>query len=526
VRRRFVGLTALRWLPTGLITSVLVLVEQQRGLTLAEVGLVAGVQGVVIMLLELPTGGLADALGRRPVLLGASLLDLTSLVLLLRAGSVVAFMAAWAVQGVYRALESGPLEAWYVDASLAADPGTDIERGLAQAGTAIGLGLSAGALAAAGLVAWDPLAGIDPLAVPLVVALALRVVGIAALARWLVEDQWPARPAVAPAAAVSAPYPADTDADAATGNGARNDASAGVDARPGEGAGAEVGARPGTGAGTARDARIDILGGAGTGALAQVRAGVRDAVRVMGETVGLLRASPALVALVSIELFWGAGLTAVELLTAPRLVELLGDPDQGAVVFGLAVSLGWSVSAVGSALTARFTRLLGGGPARVGAVLRIVQGATALVLAVVGGAAGLLAGYLGFYLAHGTANVVHYGMVHRLVDGRRRTTVLSAHSLAARGAGAIAAASLGAVAAEHGPATALAIAAVLLAVAAPLYRIAGREDRPTVRQPDPPPAEAPRAASGAPLPGAPPTGSFASWDRRTSGGAPRAARPP
>jgi hypothetical protein len=36
VRRRFVGLTGLRWLPTGLITSVLVLFEQQRGLTLAE----------------------------------------------------------------------------------------------------------------------------------------------------------------------------------------------------------------------------------------------------------------------------------------------------------------------------------------------------------------------------------------------------------------------------------------------------------------------------------------------------------
>lgn len=401
----------------------------------------AAVQGVVIMLLELPTGGLADALGRRPVLLGASVLDLISLVLVLRAGSVVAFMAAWAVQGVYRALESGPLEAWYVDASLAADPRSDIERGLAQAGTAIGLGLSAGALTAAGLVAWNPVGGVDPLAVPLVVALALRVVGIAALGRWLVEDHGPARPAVTPAAAGSARLLTGRDE------------------------GARRATRPGP--------------------LAEARAGASDAVRVVGETVGLLRTSSALLALVAVELFWGAGLTAVELLTAPRLVELLGDPDQGAIVFGLAVSLGWTVSAAGSAFTARFTRLLGGGPARVGAVLRVVQGATALVLAVVGGPAGLLAGYLGFYLVHGTANVVHYGMVHRLVDGRRRTTVLSAHSLASRGAGAIAATSLGAVAASHGPATALAIAAALLVAAAPLYRIAGREDRPAARRPEP-----------------------------------------
>jgi MFS family permease len=74
VRRRFTVLTALRWLPTGLLLPVMVLFEQGRGLTLAQIGVVSASQSVVVMLLELPTGGLADVMGRRPVLLAATAL--------------------------------------------------------------------------------------------------------------------------------------------------------------------------------------------------------------------------------------------------------------------------------------------------------------------------------------------------------------------------------------------------------------------------------------------------------------------
>lgn len=57
--RRMFALTALRWLPVGLLTPVLVLLAQERGLT--------------------------------------------------------GFLVASVVKGVGRALDSGPLEAWYVD---------------------------------------------------------------------------------------------------------------------------------------------------------------------------------------------------------------------------------------------------------------------------------------------------------------------------------------------------------------------------------------------------------------------------
>src|SRR3712207_8334671 len=45
-----------------------------RGLTIAEIGLLFMVHGIVIMALELPTGGLADVLGRRPVVVAGALL--------------------------------------------------------------------------------------------------------------------------------------------------------------------------------------------------------------------------------------------------------------------------------------------------------------------------------------------------------------------------------------------------------------------------------------------------------------------
>ena len=78
--RRLVGLTALRWLPVGLTTPIMVLLAQSRGLTLGEIGVLFTVHGVLVVTLELPTGGLADVLGRRPVVVAGALLHIVSCV--------------------------------------------------------------------------------------------------------------------------------------------------------------------------------------------------------------------------------------------------------------------------------------------------------------------------------------------------------------------------------------------------------------------------------------------------------------
>lgn len=186
-RRRYLILLGLRWLPTGMLIPLLALLPLSRGLTLSEVGMAAAIQGVVVLALELPTGGLSDSLGRRPVLLLAGLLSLTSLTLLFFAHSFLAFATAFAVQGVFRALDSGPLEAWYVDAAIADDPEADISRGLSGGGAVLGLAVAAGGLLAGGLIAWDPLAAVDALALPVLAAGAAQVASLVALAALLTE---------------------------------------------------------------------------------------------------------------------------------------------------------------------------------------------------------------------------------------------------------------------------------------------------------------------------------------------------
>jgi DHA1 family tetracycline resistance protein-like MFS transporter len=71
-RRRFLLLRGLRWLPTGLLMPVMVLLLLDRGFSLGQIGLIIAAQGFVVLLLELPTGALADSLGRRRMLFVAS----------------------------------------------------------------------------------------------------------------------------------------------------------------------------------------------------------------------------------------------------------------------------------------------------------------------------------------------------------------------------------------------------------------------------------------------------------------------
>lgn len=186
-QRRFLLLTALRWLPVGFLAPIFVLIPLSRGLSLTEIGVVFAAQGLVVLALELPTGGLSDALGRRPVLLLASVVAIASLGLFTIADSAPMFSAAMVLQGVYRALDSGPLEAWFVDTTIASDPNAEIEHGLGRGTAALSIGIALGALTSGALVALHPIPDTKPLLLPLLVALALHVVHLAAVAALMVE---------------------------------------------------------------------------------------------------------------------------------------------------------------------------------------------------------------------------------------------------------------------------------------------------------------------------------------------------
>ena len=202
-RRRYLILLALRWLPTGLLIPIFVLLPLSRGLSLTEIGIVFSVQGFVVLALELPTGGLSDSLGRRPVLIVASLIGLASLAVFYIADSVLLFAAAMFLQGVFRALDSGPLEAWYVDATLAADPDARIEAGLGAGSTVLSLAIASGALLSGTIIALDPFDAVETLALPILVSLGIHVVGFGAILT-LMREVRVARGARAVASSVAA----------------------------------------------------------------------------------------------------------------------------------------------------------------------------------------------------------------------------------------------------------------------------------------------------------------------------------
>ncbi len=355
IRRRYLILSFTRWLPTGLLIPLLTIVPQQRGLSLAEIGLITAIGGAVVIALELPTGGLADVLGRRPVLLAATACNLASTGLIAFAGSFRLYALAWCIEGVYRALESGPLDAWYVDAAQRADPDVDIEKGLSRRGLVLSVAIGVGALASGGLSLLPQPSRLPVLALPILVSLGLRVVDAIALAVLLQEDRPPAE---------------------------------------------------------ATDSRL-------AGALAAVR----------------------------------------------------GDAQEGVFVFALAATISWSISGAGSSAAPWLARRTGGW-VNAAIATRVAQGAGVLVAGLVAGPAGLLTGYLGFYLFHGAANVAHSGLLNRSVGATHRATMISVNSLTSRLGGVIGAPLLGLVATGAGSAWVFVAAAVLLAAGGPLYLLA------------------------------------------------------
>ncbi len=188
-RRVFLALTFTRWFPVGLVVGVTTLLPIERGLSVAQTLLAFSLMGVVVFALELPTSGFADAFGRRPVFVAAAVVNVITSVVYVFAQSFWAFALAAALMGVFRALDSGPLEAWYVDTVHATTPGADVDRALAAQGTMLGGSIATGALISGGLVYWHPLSAHSALLLPFLVSLALTVVHLVAVLTMLKEPR-------------------------------------------------------------------------------------------------------------------------------------------------------------------------------------------------------------------------------------------------------------------------------------------------------------------------------------------------
>lgn len=173
--RRLLLLTALRWLPVGVTLGLTVLLPLERGMSIAAIGSILAIQGFVALALELPTGALSDTLGRRPVLAASGVLAIAASILFLLADSYALFAVSLLLQGVFRVLDSGSLEAWFVDVVHEHDPAAEVAHPLARAGTALGVAIAAGSLLGGLLVAWHPMGAVSALILPMLVAIGLYI---------------------------------------------------------------------------------------------------------------------------------------------------------------------------------------------------------------------------------------------------------------------------------------------------------------------------------------------------------------
>ena len=412
IRRRYYTILFLVWFATSLPLSLSVLLAQARGIGLAEVGLALGVYSLTIVALEVPTGGLADAVGRKRVALLAFALAALYNLAFLFAFSFPTLLLAMILYGVSRALSSGALDAWFVDALQAADPTIDLQPALAGAETvsllALGLGTLLGGLLPRLFTALPPdgTAVLTPLAIPIVAALIVKLLLIVAVAVLIHEE------------------------------------------------------RPANGG--------------------SWRAGFRAVPGLVGDAAQLSRGNPRLLLLMSASFVAGLAVISLEALWQPHFAGLAGATGSAAPTPLLGVIMAGSFVAAmgGNLLAGRLSRGLGGRHALVGALSRLLEGASILALAV----AGALIPAAGFfwlaYLMGGVGLSPHAALLNAEIPAERRSAMLSVQSLASYLGSFLGGAVLGAVAERVSIPAAWLIAGALTVVSLVPYLILdARRDR-------------------------------------------------
>ena len=137
----------LQWGALGLILPVSNLFRLSKGLSLGELGFSAAFVSAVVILLEVPTGILADRVGRRRVYLASLAFFALSCLTLLASRGFLSVTVGFALYGVSRALSSGSLEALLIDRYLEREGEGRLHRLMAATNAADTAGLALGALA-------------------------------------------------------------------------------------------------------------------------------------------------------------------------------------------------------------------------------------------------------------------------------------------------------------------------------------------------------------------------------------------
>jgi MFS family permease len=143
------------WLSIGLVIPVLAIFQIERGLSLTQLGINGLIYSIMIAALEIPTGGLSDSLGRRRVYLISLFFSLMAAGVFIIAHTPLFIAAGFGIMGIARALSSGCMDAYFIDAYSSLAEGKDLQRFLARLGIFIPLALAFGALAGGFIPDWS-----------------------------------------------------------------------------------------------------------------------------------------------------------------------------------------------------------------------------------------------------------------------------------------------------------------------------------------------------------------------------------
>lgn len=137
----------LHWFAVGLMSPVFILMIMSKGIALAQAGVAVAAMSSAVVLVELPSGILADVLGRKRTYLFALALAMAALGFLYFAQGLAAVALALAVYGASRAISSGSIEAAFVDRHIEREGEGRLAPLMSAMNAAEAAGLAIGALA-------------------------------------------------------------------------------------------------------------------------------------------------------------------------------------------------------------------------------------------------------------------------------------------------------------------------------------------------------------------------------------------
>lgn len=131
---------------TGILAPVLSLILLDKGATISNLSIILGLYALTVIVLELPTGVIADVYGRKKSFCLSIIISILSIVTILFSNGFIFLCIAMVFYGLSRALSSGSFEAMFIDYYIDTYGKDKLHNVSTKLSVLDALGLSAGSL--------------------------------------------------------------------------------------------------------------------------------------------------------------------------------------------------------------------------------------------------------------------------------------------------------------------------------------------------------------------------------------------